>query len=64
MTERSHAAHRRSTFECVDVNAEVVAGCQSNENGASFYHVEPRCGCLPCPPYDEQKEMTCAVCTR
>ena len=63
-TERSHAVHMRTTFECVDVNSEAAAGCQSNEDGASFYHVEPRCGCLPCPPYDDQKEMTCAVCTR
>ena len=29
MTERSHAVHKRITFECVDVNAEVVTGCQS-----------------------------------
>ena len=29
MTEHSHAVHMRTTFECVDVNAEVVAGCQT-----------------------------------
>ena len=33
------------------------------ENGAFFFHVEPRCGLLPCPPYDPQKEMACALCT-
>ena len=62
MTERYN--HARSTFECVDVAPETVAGGQANQNGALFYLVEPRCGSLPCPPYDEQKEMTCAVCTR
>ena len=53
----------RSTFECVDVTPETIAGGYANQDGALFYHVEPRCGSLPCPPYDQQKEMTCAVCT-
>ena len=56
--------HHRSTFECVDVAPETIAGCHTDQDGALFYHVEPRCGSLPCPPYDEQKEMTCAVCSR
>ena len=56
--------HGRSTFECVDVAAETITGGHANLNGALFHHVEPRCGSLPCPPYDQQKEMTCAVCTR
>ena len=59
-----HRSHHRSTFECVDVDPEVITGGHANLNGALFYHVEPRCGSLPCPPYDQQKEMTCAVCTR
>ena len=56
--------HKRSTFECLDVAAETVTGGHADQNGAIFYHVEPRCGSLPCPPYDQQKEITCAVCTR
>ena len=44
--------------------AETVIGGQADRNGAVFYHVEPRCGSLPCPPYEEQKEMTCVLCTR
>ena len=62
MAERHE--HHRSTFECVDVAPETIAGGQANKKAALFYHVEPRCGSLPCPPYDKQKEMTCAVCTR
>ena len=56
-------SHHRSTFECVDASSETVVGGHDNRNEALFYHVEPRCGSLPCPPYDQQKEMTCAVCT-
>ena len=60
----AHHGHHRSTFECVDRNAQRALGGHANHNGALFYFVEPRCGSLPCPPYDQQKEMTCAVCTR
>ena len=59
-----HHGHHRSTFECMDVDAETEISGVDNRNGALFYHVEPRCGSLPCPPYEEEKEMTCAVCTR
>ena len=65
MTERNHGGHKgRATFECVDVAPEFIAGDHANQDGAVFHHVEPRCGSLPCPPYDPQKEVTCAVCTR
>ena len=57
-----HHTRYRSTFECVDMDPESEAS--ESEDGAQFHHVEPRCGSLPCPPYEEEKEMTCAVCTR
>ena len=60
MSERHN--HYRSTFECVDMAPEGEEDC--NENGALFFHVEPRRGCLPFPPYRAEKEITCAVCTR
>ena len=61
MTERSHPGHKgRTTFECVDVDAEGVTDGGTNTNVVSFYHVEIGCGTTPCP----QKKMTCAVCTR
>ena len=63
MAER-YGHQGRSTFECVDVAPETIAGGHADHNGALFNHVEPRCGSLPCPPYDQQKEMTCCVCSR
>ena len=44
--------------------AETVPGSHANTNGGLFYHVEANCNGLPCPPYDAQKELTCAVCTK
>ena len=62
MSERY--SHHRSTFECVDVDAMKALAGHANTNGALFYFVEPRCGSLPCPPYNQEDELTCAVCTR
>ena len=56
--------HHRMTFECMDVSPETVTGGQYGHHGAIFSHVEPRCGSLPCPPYEEESEMTCAVCSK
>ena len=44
-------------YECMDISPETVASGGSNQDGALFYHVEPRCGSLPCPPYVNTKEM-------
>ena len=62
MTE--YHAHHRRTFECVDKDPESIPGSAGNVNGALFYHTEATCNGLPCPPYDSNKELTCAVCTK
>ena len=56
--------HQRSMYECVDKNPDSVPGSASDTNGALFYHVEASCNGMLCPPYDRQKELTCAVCTK
>ena len=63
MTE--HYSHKRSMYECVDQSQESVPGSYQNTNGgALFYHVEVDCGYgLQCPPYVEEKELTCVVCS-
>ena len=57
-------SHYRSTFECMDVDAETEISGRDAVGGALFYHVEPRCGSLPCPRYKQEEEMTCCVCSR
>ena len=56
--------HHRTMYECVDKNPDSVPGSASNTDGALFYHVEASCNGMLCPPYDPQKELTCAVCTK
>ena len=52
----------KATYECVDLNPQSVPGSHTDTNGGLFHHVEATCNGLPCPPYDPQKELTCAVC--
>ena len=59
-----HYNHYRSEFSCVDKSLKTVIGSIENVLGARFFPVEGRCGSLPCPPYEETKELTCAVCTK
>ncbi len=56
--------HYRSTFECMDIDAESIPGSATNIDGDLFYFNEATCTGLPCPPYNTQKEITCAVCTK
>ena len=62
MTE--HYTHSRTAIECVDKDPEGITGSAASTDGALFYHLEATCNGLPCPPYDPQKELMCAVCTK
>ena len=53
----------RTMYECVDKNSECLPGLRSNRD-ARFHLVEPYCDGLEFPPYDVEKELACAVCTR
>ena len=60
----ARTSHYRTMYECVDKNPDSVPGTASNTDGAHFFHVEVDCNGMACPPYDPQKELTCAVCTK
>ncbi|KAI8502710.1 hypothetical protein Bbelb_194120 [Branchiostoma belcheri] len=59
-----HIHNGSKEFVCVDEQPEVIQGGQANHDGALFYPVEARCGSLPCPNYEEGRELTCVVCTK
>ena len=54
----------RTMYECVDKDSEGIPGSAGSTDGALFYHTEANCNGMPCPPYNPQKELTCAVCTK
>ena len=63
MTEyKNHGG--RTSVECIDKDPETVHGEVANTNGALFHFIEATCNGIECPPYDAEKELTCAVCTK
>ncbi|KAJ8314242.1 hypothetical protein KUTeg_008803 [Tegillarca granosa] len=53
-----------SQYVCVDETPEAVIGGNSNSDGKLFYPVKAECGSLECPPYQNDKEVLCVVCTQ
>jgi hypothetical protein len=53
-------------FLCLHEDAEwLTEGArQKNYNGRLFYPVKTQCGSLPCPPYINDKYVTCVVCSK
>ncbi len=64
MTEYRGHGRGRTMFECVDRDQESLPGSSANIDGVLFNHVEAACNGLPCPPYDQNKELNCVVCTK
>ena len=62
MTE--HKVYSRRVSACVDKYPETVPGGAADTEGALFYNTEAVCHGILCPPYDPEKELTCAVCTK
>ena len=55
----------RTMFECVDKTPESIPRFNAASDTMAFFQpVEPYCNDLSCPPYDDEKELTCVVCTR
>ena len=53
-------------YVCVDEDAEAIPGTSQVAEGTLLFPVESRCvtgGGLPCGPYVDGYELTCAVCT-
>ncbi|KAK3608386.1 hypothetical protein CHS0354_035382 [Potamilus streckersoni] len=60
-----HYTHNAaSEFISVDEAPEADPAGYREEGGRLFYSVEAICGSLPCPPYVNGRELTCAVCSK
>uniref|UniRef100_A0A1X7TC22 Uncharacterized protein n=1 Tax=Amphimedon queenslandica TaxID=400682 RepID=A0A1X7TC22_AMPQE len=51
-------------YECVDENSESIDGSGADTGGALFYFTVSTCNGLPCPPYVNNRAITCVVCTK
>ncbi|XP_052063605.1 short-chain collagen C4-like isoform X1 [Mytilus californianus] len=59
-----HKIHNTADYICMDGEAEPLDNRSSNEEGALFYPVRAKCGSLRCPPYKDNTEVLCTVCTK
>ncbi|XP_052796745.1 short-chain collagen C4-like [Mya arenaria] len=55
--------HTARDYVCMDGQPQAVTGSKDDRKGALFYFVEVSCGSLPCDPYKQGYELTCAVCS-
>ena len=63
MTER-HIHKKNSVYECLDENVESIDGSATQGAGAYLYFTKTTCTGLPCPPYVNDRVITCVVCTK
>ena len=62
MTEQD--GYYRSSYTCIDVNPEPIPGEGDNTNPSLFYHTITDCNGLLCPPYEDNCQLSCVVCTK
>ena len=61
----AHYSHKNTVYECIDEKPESIPASSSNTNGAMFHFTVPSCNHgLPCPPYVNNRVITCVVCTK
>ena len=59
-----HRNTRRSSYTCLDINPEAVGGTNTSTNPALLYFSSTDCNGLSCPPYQTNRVLSCAVCTK
>ena len=52
-----------SEYICVDRSRGYIQGTQGDENGRVLYYTVVHCDSLSCPPYVDNKVVSCAVCS-
>ena len=64
MSELERADRQRKDTICVDRDAEAIPGLQADTEGAVVYLMRASCNGLPCPPYNNDTVLSCAVCSK
>ena len=64
MTEFEYSDRQRKSTLCMDKDAEAVPCSQANTNPAEVYLMRATCDGLPCPLYNTNMALSCAVCSK
>ncbi|XP_071131279.1 uncharacterized protein [Mytilus edulis] len=57
-------SHNPSPYICVDVHPIYVNGGQRNNDEHLLYVTKLKCGSIPCPPYTDNVQVNCVVCSK
>ena len=63
-TDAELDTHHRSTYNCLDINSESVAGTSDNANPSLFHYTVTNCNGFTCPPFENGRILSCVVCTK
>ncbi|VDI75433.1 Hypothetical predicted protein [Mytilus galloprovincialis] len=64
MLAAGNHGHSASNFICVDNNPEYILSGKAGNDGHLMYVVNTKCGPLPCPPYEDNRQVYCVVCSK
>ena len=64
MTEGEYSDRQRKSTFCVDKDAEAVPGSEAGTDPAMIHLLRATCDGLPCPPYNTNMALLCAVCSK
>ncbi|KAK7094977.1 fibrinogen- and Ig-binding protein-like [Littorina saxatilis] len=56
--------HYGGEYVCLDGSPEDDSSVLKDDDGLLFFHTVTVCGSLPCPPYINDKVVTCVVCSK
>ncbi|CAC5363173.1 unnamed protein product [Mytilus coruscus] len=59
-----HYTHNNKDFACVDINPETLDNKNKDEHGILFQTLRTKCGSLRCPPYTNEADVLCVVCSK
>ena len=59
-----YETHAPSEYICVDGSLGYIPNSQGDQNGRLLYYTVAHCTSLSCPPYVENKIMSCVVCSK
>ena len=66
MAEReNNVQFTQSSYTCVDISPDTIAGEARDTSGTHFTYVIAACNDgIPCPEYEANRALSCAVCTK
>ena len=59
-----HDGYYRTSYTCLDIDPEPVPGTGSSTNPSLLFHSVTDCHGLSCPPYENNRMLSCVVCTK